>query len=390
MKVVVFQHEWILQIHTINLLNGLISSGFDVYFICFNCDSTYISFNRIDQRIKVVKIEKFLAKYKRKLNTLSYILFKRFIFFNKINRDIILLTLNILNKYDLKSNLFFIGIEKKGFIWASKMLNKLDSKLIYYSLELYETPEFYEKTEFEYLRKLEKDAFSQVDLLIIQDPLRYKEICRYNEFEISINKVFFLPISVDRNDNFIKKNKSLQFDFIKILYFGKIASHRFAEELCSISSSLPFNFKIHLHGNCTNIYKKYLLDKYSNSNLEISNSLINDDDIYQFINDSTIGLCLYRNDNLNDRLTAFSSEKLAIYLSLGIPIISFNNVSYENLYSKFKCGIAIDNIINLESAVNIILKNYDFFSSQAFIAYEEYFCFSNNFQKFKLLDIWKN
>ena len=58
------------------------------------------------------------------------------------------------------------------------------------------------------------------------------------------------------------------------------------------------------------------------------------------------------------------------------------------LFNEIPCGIAIENISHIGSALQEIEANYDQFSSNAFLAFERYYNFDTNFQKIypELLD----
>ncbi len=368
------------------MLNSFIKNNFDVIFMNAGCSYKYIDPSSIDSKVKVIEIARKKNWLACRINNLSYLLFKKFIFFTKVSNSFIKETSNYINNYNLNERIFFMGIEKKGLIWANELNKTHKAKLIYYSLELYEFPEFYEKTEFYYLRKNEKLAYINIDKLIIQDYMRFNEITRYNNFKLDKDKVSFFPVSVRRSNHRSSKNSICNQTIL--LYFGKIAKHRYAEEICKISQDLTDRGKVWLHGMCEESYKNYLLDKYRSPRLEITNNLIDSNEILTLINQASIGICLYRVDNVNDKLTAFSSEKVALYLSLGIPIITFKNESYNELFKEFKCGVGITELSQVINFIDEILNNYEKYSSEALRAFSHFYDFDNNFENLIKDNFW--
>jgi glycosyltransferase involved in cell wall biosynthesis len=93
-----------------------------------------------------------------------------------------------------------------------------------------------------------------------------------------------------------------------------------------------------------------------------------------------ISLVLYQNETQNDCLTGFSSEKLALSLQCGVPIIAFNYPSYEHIRDE-GCGILVDDLSEIPRAASKILADYTNYSSRAYRAFEKYYRFEANFQK---------
>ncbi|MGC8603008.1 MAG: glycosyltransferase [Desulfomonilaceae bacterium] len=108
-------------------------------------------------------------------------------------------------------------------------------------------------------------------------------------------------------------------------------------------------------------------------NVLLSTSFVEEARIQELISSCHIGLALYDNSVKNDRYTAFSSEKIALYLRSGVPIITFDNECYQSLFSEFKCGVPLKSIKGLSSAVQEIMSNYAAYQEQCLQAYEKYY-----------------
>ena len=293
-----------------------------------------------------------------------------------INPNAVLYSTKKLNGLE---NLTLLGVEKKGLAWAGITNEKLKNAniLIYYSLELYENnPGWFGDFEFNESRKLEIKYHHKSQFTIVQDYLRSVILFKYNKFPSS--KILKLPVSIrGQSDTTSKSNIA---DGVKILYFGLIEKRRNVLEILESFSKIECKVNLRLHGPAyDNNFIIQIKNQFISSNIEITTNLLNEVEINNLMKSIHIGICFYSNDNINDRLTAFSSEKIARYFKFGIPIISFYNESYMLLMQNIKCGVLINNYNDLEFAVTEIVKNYDLYSNNAKLAYNKYYLFDNNF-----------
>ena len=84
---------------------------------------------------------------------------------------------------------------------------------------------------------------------------------------------------------------------------------------------------------------------------------------------------------LNEQLTAFSSEKMALYMQCGVPFVAFNYPGYKRLADEDKCGVVIESSKELPKAIREILGARDEFAKNAYEAFSKYYDFSRNFTK---------
>jgi hypothetical protein len=69
-------------------------------------------------------------------------------------------------------------------------------------------------------------------------------------------------------------------------------------------------------------------------------------------------------------LTAFSSQKIALYFREGVPIISSDNESYQKLYRDFKCGRSIFSYDDVVEAAHDIIKHHEVYAEEARRAFD--------------------
>lgn len=373
----VFQYDWAIQIHTVNLANVAVEKGYTVNLFLCNCSEFVCPISAFDNKVNIYKFTKKNSFLKRKINNLFYKLFRSHIWIDRVDDEILEWSTS---KIDSSVKNVLLGIEKKGLIWAGALSKKINATLIYYSLEIYfENPGFIEKRQYNYLRQNEIEYHQLAQFTIIQDWFRASHLLRNNNYPNS--KLIFCPISI-RTDN-VSVNEELIIKRQKnpiVLYFGKIYQYRFLEEICNLTNNENTNYKVWLHGYCDLHYKEVLLKIGNDSRLNFTNVLLPYNEVKAYIADATIGICLYRNNDCNDRLTGFSSEKIAVFLSLGIPIITFFNETTDFLFSKFKCGISINHINELDEAINSILLNYHSYSNESLSAFNKIFNFDKNIE----------
>lgn len=283
-----------------------------------------------------------------------------------------------------------IGIEKKGLIWAGLFAQIKDLPLIYYSLELYieDHPgmaEALKTREFSSLRKVEKKYHQIAGATIIQDRHRAETLLKYNQVESSC--LLYLPISVrgaiikDRADFLVR---SLNIDPAKkvLLYYGLIQDARFSTAMVKAANQLKDEVVLVMHGYGERAHLDTLQSIADKEKVRFSLNLVPEEEITKVISSATIGLALYQSNNSNDRLAAFSSVKVAYYMQCGIPVIAFHSESFDELMNAYRCGELINSIDEIPLKVEKILKDYDQYREQAYLAFNKYYDFDKNFQGF--------
>jgi len=396
-RIALFQYEWPLQSYSKDLGEKLAETGHLVDFYCYgvsklnlvkvyskkNLNYNFIDNNNFELETHPNKLINYILKIKNKIKWIKHQKLIKTI--PDVSADIIdkNALINSLKKIRQKKYDYLIGIEKQGLIWAGILSELLKSKLIYYSLELYleDMPSI---TEFEKIRPFEIKYHKQADATIVQDKYRAEKLLHYNHIE-STNLILF-PVSI-RGEIYMQKSHFFHDKFNIpsskkiILYFGMMCEDRYYTKIAEYSHQLAedFVFVFHGYGNTTYIEQ---LKKISNpSKLFFSLDLISEEQIPEIISSADIGLSIYRNDFSNDRYTAFSSQKIALYMKTGVPIISMKNESYIELMTNYLCGEMIETIDNINIAANKIIDNYNLYRTESFRAYNQYYNFDLNFNQ---------
>jgi hypothetical protein len=303
--------------------------------------------------------------------------------------DLITFTIQIL-LWDLKHKEYpnrhvSIGVDTNGSIVAGIESMLLRSKLVYLSLELTIGRQF---KKFDKVRLfLERLAFKKSCCVLIQDEDRFKYLCSQNEYQH--HQVFYLPntvtfsksINEEVNNNYFREVLQLNKEDYPhlITHAGMICDAVFSKELATV-----FN---HVNSGCALIYhdarqrsldEPYIqsLKNINSNNLFLSLNPLPYEEVYKVFNATTIGIALYKAIDENFANIAKASGKLSAYLQYGKPVIMSNLESLAELNNKYQFGKVIQNIScpqEINAALKDILSNYDFYSKNALICFEQEF-----------------
>ena len=401
-RIAVFQYEWDVRMYTLDLVTMLAENGFYVDLFLKDCEDRLVDLDSIEKNERI-RIYDFSNHKNRKppgfiyrnswrvIGKLDQMFSLKGKLFRLLKRDISFKVLKkssrIIGQDHYKC---FIAIEKKGLIWAG-LLNreyKYNIPFLYYSLELYveDHPIRFTDPFFPRLRKKEKRFHQEAAATIIQDRMRAKVLFESNHIEKQ--PVILVPVSLRGNENpyktrYFHDKFNLPGEKKIILYFGMInARHRLSREIAEQAENLDNNHLLVFHGYGKPGDLQALTDTAPGKVL-VSTDLVPHDMIAEVISAADIGLVLYSSDNSNNRLTAFSSEKIALFSRSGIPVIAFDNENYRGLMKAYRWGELIEHMKELPRAVVKILQDYDSYRKNAFLAYKEYYCFDRHFENIK-------
>ncbi|HZD41157.1 MAG TPA: hypothetical protein VE131_10575 [Terriglobales bacterium] len=385
-KIAIFQYEWPLQVHTLYLAGALAASGYEVELFLKGCPSEFVNRRAFAPKSGVWVFDfpngsegdSLYGKIRNRTIDLLTSARQRLRYF-PIQDGVVEKSLTLLQgRYQC-----FIGVEKKGLIWASKAAASKNAPYLYYSLELYleDHPTFENTQNFKLLRNAEIMAHRGAKATIIQDEARAEVLFRHND---SATDIIIFPISLPNRENQARSDfLQTKYDISErnkiILYFGMLGEGRLSTELAKQKEHMPPNTVLVLHGQGD---KKFLTDlrrQYHGGNLIVSCEMIPEEKLPDLIASAHIGLAFYRDSCSNDRLSAFSSEKVAMYLREGLPVVSFNIGNYPNLVHSYRCGELIDKLEELPSAVTRIFESYDKYSKGSSNAFRDLFHYQRNF-----------
>ena len=272
---------------------------------------------------------------------------------------------------------FCIGVEKGGVTCAYELWKLFGVPYFYFSLELY-----LESDNCEYdpvimaLRPQERRAHAVASGVLVQDEQRGNILYASNQVDRDKVPMCLFPISMR------KPNICLQSDIIKnqktkqLLIFGN--SRMTEDEFVNLSCSLPQDYMILYHNRGDSCVQS-LVEKHALKQVVISTSDLDEEEISKLIDNARIGLCWYVETIENNRLTAFASEKLTRCLSHGIPVIANAKTNFPELFFRYACGIAVNDVTEIPQAIQMIEENYVDYTRQALTAFDNIYNFEKNF-----------
>jgi hypothetical protein len=383
----VFQFDWPLQSHTLNFVEALALAGYEVDLLTKGCSADLVNLHRLDGLTSVRHID---------LDAIPFVQNKLFsLFFGKLARfyeafwlklsftalliPVLFSTLRFLStkKYD-----FLIGVEKKGLIWAGVVSRVKSIPFAYLSLELYDDyhPLVDSTPGYKALRTAEKYYHHRAMVTIIQDKVRGEHLLKSND--IASSSMIYFPISVNDESTYLPNTFlhdlfCLPRDIPVILYFGMISESRYSLEIANFARESVGRYTYVVHGFGDSVLLNRLRE-ISRNTLIISTGLVSEDILSDLISSAHVGLALYEQNCPNDRHTAFSSEKIALYCRSGIPFVAFDSETYRELYQNTECCVLISRVEEVPVAVDKIMANYQQYKINARRAFDMYYNFELN------------
>jgi len=276
-----------------------------------------------------------------------------------------------------------IGVEKAGLIWAGMVGERTGLPWIYHSLELFTSDNDFVTDYYARYRKAEKLYHQKAVATIIQDQERADVLFKDNE--IQNGKALFVPVSImgealrERSD-YLRKKHDIPRNKVVVLQFGQINEWRLCKEIMLEACDVNQDIVLIMHGVFSEGKQQYMHTS-SGGMVILSDKLVPYSEVGKLISSADIGLVFYRKSPLNQYLTGSASEKLALYLQAGVPVIMFDYPSFRQLNDKYQFGVCIGELRELEQAIATILDNYSYYRDNAFAAFTDHYEFRRNFEK---------
>ncbi len=265
---------------------------------------------------------------------------------------------------------FVFAVDSPSLYLACKAFPEKYDRIIHYSLEVIEEshPLFQFNSEYRSFVEFERNALPRLAALMIQDRFR-EDLFLTSVANYDRERSIYFPVACSgtRIDQF--KN-GRDFD---VLFYGGLWSAELIDELRKTSRFLPRNMTVRVRGGrgCLK------LDSASDGRFIVDRTPVPFDELDNVIARSQIGIALYPQGDANNRTTAFSSEKIARYTKCGIPFVAFDNCDYRFLKSSMDCCELITSFAELPEAIMRIAEKYDYYRTNAFRAFEQFYSLSN-------------
>lgn len=279
----------------------------------------------------------------------------------------------------------FIGVEKGGLVWAHLAAKRSPAPIFYYSLELYtRDSDFCRWSDLNRRLKLaEEKCHRRCFATLIQCERRGKAILSYNGVRPDA-KLVYLPVSRLEKEgrvesHYLQERFGLAADTVLVLIFGLISEHRLSPQLARAAQEFPAGWRLVFHGFGAETVIQQIRQIDRSGRVLLSLDQVPQDQLTRVVSSATIGLVLYGAETINDQLVAFSSEKIALSLQCGLPVIAFRYPGFDFLEAE-RCGVLISTLDELVAAGRKILESYDEYHRNALASFHSHFSFEQNIQ----------
>ena len=161
-----------------------------------------------------------------------------------------------------------------------------------------------------------------------------------------------------------------------VIYAGGIKRDFLVEQFDDLKNvkNVPLTFSGVIDQWCMEKIKKL---KRTNPNLKFENQLLPINEYTDYMRTFAVGLVWYsslKEDEANYCI-GMSSGKMFKHLSLGQPVIVVRCMGIAEVVNRYELGVVIDNISELESAYNTVMKNYSYYRENVIRTYRNKFDF---------------
>jgi glycosyltransferase involved in cell wall biosynthesis len=283
-----------------------------------------------------------------------------------------------------------IGIEILGLFAARCCKTSPSQKIVYFNMELFQFSKDRSRTKFtRYI--LERSALlGGVDLIMIQNEARRQTFLTVNPF-IDPSKVLILPVAAignryEKKSHFFRELFGIRHDKKLILYAGNIVDWAMCLEIVKSAAKWSNDFALVLHTYTENPSNPDYFSEIKENLIEgksfLSMKALNYSELDEALSSADIALLFYQGSDENFTEIGFSSNKLAQYVKVGLPIISNDLPAFKEILENNKCGVCVPDAGNINDAAAKILQSYDEYRQNAFNLYDHKFNFSSYFEDF--------
>lgn len=272
----------------------------------------------------------------------------------------------------------FLGCDGMGNIVAAAAAKMTSTPYLHYGLELppKRTP------SMSFRQKLEHWSSRQSDLLVTMDQPHADFICAEtgsSQVQIALAPNTLRGPGHRQPSSSLKTYLGLPPDAVLILHAGGIGAAQASMQLVKAVRARTWNPAWHLvfHAHCDMsgevYYQRFSRAISESSHIHLSAQAVALEQLDDLMSNASIGLAWYDRELLGYRadLLGLAAGKIGRYLRNGVPVVSKDLPTIRAYLDKYSCGICVDNVEDVGSAVQEILADYDRYSENALRCYEE-------------------
>ncbi|MEM9089118.1 MAG: hypothetical protein AAGC93_10275 [Cyanobacteria bacterium P01_F01_bin.53] len=268
-----------------------------------------------------------------------------------------------------------IGIDDLGLLAAQVIAQKSQCKLVFLSYEILFSDEITSQAE----RRLKRKAIAASAtsaLVIVQDPIRARNLVKENKLSPDIPTIH-LPVSpaggkvYDSENQYLREKFNISAEKKVVLHSGSFAEWTAAPELVSALPALQEDVVVVVHTRWNaKVRSNPFIERIQQMNLPnvvLSLDALNECEYEEMVASADVGLVLYRQSEISENIReiGFASGKFASYSRASLPVITWNHEFYRNLFTTYQCGVDVENLSDISSAVREISYQYGQYSSES-------------------------
>lgn len=175
----------------------------------------------------------------------------------------------------------------------------------------------------------------------------------------------------------IKDNKKIA------LYTGGIADYNLTYEYVKSVESWPENVVLIMHtgGRKKDFERLSEFAREVNRDIYFSTKKLPFDEIYKIYSSCDIGFALYDDHTLNHKYAGLSSGKLFNFMKACVPVITNNTPSCKWAIEETGCGVCINQVSEIGSAITRILEQEEIFRKNCYKTFPR-FSYDKNHGRF--------
>lgn len=395
----IFKYPLGISLSLINSAILLAREGYEVHIFIDKAsfDASRIHFNEKNIRIHTIETNKedtfntsilnrLFSEKSSYYSSMGIINYGKYIF---IFKELFKFYRKTLDYIDDKYACIF-GADAFGLIAATLVAKSFSKKteipVIYYNLELLLDKECNSLTD-KVLKSLERECNKRSILTIIQDERRAKYLIKDNG--VPENKFVYVPVSAlgdiyQNKSDYLHRTLDVPKSKKIILYAGTIMSEFMCLEIAETAQNWDDGVVLVLHtwraDSSNDPYVHKIRGLTRNKKVYLSLNPVERESLPELLSSADIGLVFYQNLGGNFYETGYSSNKLAQYLQVGLPVITSDYPSFREVIGGYRCGECAKGPDEIEKLAREIFSDYDSYRNNAFKCYQEKYEFSKYFK----------
>jgi glycosyltransferase involved in cell wall biosynthesis len=230
------------------------------------------------------------------------------------------------------------------------------------------------------------------NLIVIQEKTRLNALSTKLGVSFHRQQICLIPHSpigkktTKNNSEFFQKKFNFSTEDVVILHAGWIHDAMCVDQLAACCVNWKHSYKLVLHEREFRSENEPFIQhviQLSEGKAHLSLQPVCFDRIDEVFSSARIGIIAYDKRYGGGRENAHkASGKLGHYLKCGVPVIALDLPGYRDMFAKYKCGMVFQDFDEVEKCIDIIINNYDSYSSEALRCFQDEFEFSKYFNPF--------